>query len=106
MRRHEASALARWTALLEHTAPTSTAPAADDQPLGDGGSAGAEWSFHVAPQTLSDEEVEAVLALRRPHGWRQPVGEGEHLSGAAARSSWRLTAATIWPAPRHTARAR
>ena len=73
MRRHEASALGRWTALLEHTAPTSTAPAADDRPLGGGGSGGAEWSFHVAPHTLSDEAVEAELALRRPQGLRVAI---------------------------------
>ena len=73
MRRHEASALARWTALLEHTAPTSTAPAADDRPLGGGGSGGAEWSFHVAPHTVSDEAVEAELALRRPQGLRVAI---------------------------------
>ena len=96
MRRHEAAALPRWTALLDHTAPTSTAPAAsepsavahaaDDDLLGGGGSSGDEWSFHVVPQALSDEEVEAVLALRRPRGWGQPVGNGHCLSGAAAGS--------------------
>ena len=73
MRRHEAPALARWTAELEHTAATSTAPAADDRPLGGGGSAGAEWSFHVAPHTVSDEAVEAELALRRPQGLRVAI---------------------------------
>ena len=99
MRRHEAAALSRWTALLDHTAPpTTTAPAAservavahaaDDDPLGGGGGgSGDEWSFHVVPQALSDDEVEAVLALRRPRGWRQPVGKGDYLSGAAGRFS-------------------
>ena len=96
MRRHEVAALPRWTAMLHHTAPTSTAPAAfeasavahaaDDNPLGGGGGSGDGWSFHVVPQALSDDEVEAVLALRRPRGWWQPVGKGHHLSGAVAGS--------------------
>ena len=86
MRRHEAAALPRWTALLGHAAPTSTAPAASEQSAvahavgddllgGGGGGGGGEWSFHVVPQAISDGEVAEVLALRRPSGSLQLVGK-------------------------------
>ena len=101
MRRHEAAALSRWTALHGHTAPTCTAAAASERgavvhaiggDIRDGsgngsGSGGDEWSFHVVPQGTSDDEVAAVLAQRRTHGSRQPVGKpAGSLRGAAAGS--------------------